>query len=525
MSIFRNKLSEAVRTVVMGSPRPAGDYEKSQEARWLEATNPLKGLSVDRAGLIFDQARLGCYADLAWLYQEIEAADPTLFVCVERRSAGVQEIDWTVATKSAARVGRAWDAGLAAEQVAVLESALGACDNFLDGIEHLAGGFFRGFAHCVPRYSPDRLALRELECLDAWNFARNRATGAWHWNAKAHSGVETARLPEIPAGELVSLVRTRHIDYPALAPYIRAALGERKWGQFVERYGIPPVMIVMPEFADSTQEAAYMAAAQKVARGGSGALPFGAQVSYATEARGVNCFTDYLRHQQELTVLLATGGLATSLSMPTGLGEGPAGEHAATWRTIIQRDARIIAQAVNKRLTVDLLAAAFPGRPVLVQFRFDTEGTPSAVSIFDAAGKAVTAGYRIVQSELEEKTGYKLQPAETAAATAPAPGGAVKPVANKAAAQLPPEQELAAAAMDALSEAREKGLAPIVDRLADALAETDPARMRSLLQAVLDDLPGFVRSLAIPAADVDLVTRILSDAVGAGYQEVSRPNP
>ena len=506
-------MSRAKRRV--GRPA-AADLSKGEGTLWREAMNPLRGLTVTKAVAIFDNARLGCYADLMWLYNEIEAADPTLLICAERRAAGVEELDWSIATKKAGRVGAAWDETLAAEQVRFLEAAYGACGNLLDGIEALSAAFFRGFAHVLPRYATDGLALTAVERLDGWNFAFNRRTGRWHWNPEAHSAAAVESLAEIPETELASVVRTRHIDYPALSIYIRAALGEKQWGLFMERYGVPPVMIVMPEFADATDEARYLEAAQRVARGGSGALPYGSQVTYATEARGTNPFSEYLKHQQELVVLLATGGIATSLAMPAGLGNGPSDEHGDTWRTIVRRDARVIAQAFNRRVTADLLAAAYPGRPALAEFVFDTEATPSAAEVFDAGAKAVTAGYRIVQGELEAKSGYRLEQAPAASSPQMTQMSQMGAAQNKSAAAGPSIEE---AAVEALAEARAKGLAPVIDRLLDALAETDEAAMRESLAALYADLPGLVAATAAPETDVALVERILSDAVGAGARE------
>jgi phage gp29-like protein len=522
-----SKIAGAALRVANAARRAGGmpvatDFSKSETAIWHEATNPLRGLTVDRAIALYDNARRGCYADLTWLYQEIEAADPTLMVCTERRAAGVEEIDWLCRPKSAKRLGKTFDQVLADEQAAFLEAAYGACPDLLDGIEHLATAFFRGFAHCVPRYAAGGRALASLETLDAWNFCRNRATGEWLWNPDARGWATVDNFRPIPPTELASLVRTRHIDYPALTIYIRAALGERLWGKFIERYGVPPVMIVMPEFAEKSDEATYMAAAQRVASGGSGALPNGATVTYATEARGTNPFTEYLKHQQELVVLLATGGLATSLSMPAGLGEGASGQHGSTWRTIVRRDSRFIAAALNARVSADLLAAQYPGRPVLAEFAFQVDPPATAAEVFDAGTKAVGAGYRIAQADLESKSGYKL---ETFSGPAPATAVAANKELLRASApprEIPSAEELSLAAMDALAEARRRQLAPVIDRLLSALEEPDEQALRTRLATLLQDLPGLVAQLKIPEADIALVERILSDAVGAGFADGGR---
>jgi phage gp29-like protein len=503
-------------------------FEKDEASLWHETVNPLRGLSIDRAAAIYDQARLGAYADLTWLYQEIEAADPTLMICAERRSASVAELDWTIAQKAAKRLGSAWDAALAQEQQDYLEAAYGACTNFLDGVEWLGSAFFRGFAHVRPEYAIDGRSLVGFVTLDQWNFVRNRKTAAWHWNPKALGTADVDGLAEIPAGELVSLVRVRHIDYPALPIFIRSALGERKWGVFIERYGVPPVMIIMPQFADATDEARYMTAASNVAKGGSGALPNGSLVSYGTEARGTDPFTLYLKHQQELTVLLATGGLATSLSMPSGLGDGPSGQHGDTWRTIVTRDARLIAQALNQRCTADLLAAGFPGRPHLAELRFQTEATPSAKEVFEAGAGAKAAGYVIAQADLEKRSGYKLERDGGGAAAGMGAAAAAVPswgAARNKAAAIPPAAAMESAALDALAEARAKELAPVIDRLLAALELTDPDDLKAALGSLLDDLPKLLEAAAAEPDSAALLERILSDAVGAGWAEIAPKAP
>ena len=219
---------------------------------------------------------------------------------------------------------------------------------------------------------------------------------------------QESTLHPVPAGEIVSLLRSRHIDYPALAIYLRNALGEKAWGKFLERYGIPPVIITMPELADGAQGELYMEKAVQVAEGGSGALPYGSIVSYANEARGVNPFAEFLDHQQKLIVLMATGGMLTSLTSATGIGSGATSAHEETWRTIVRRDASAIATELNKTVSRTLLSTAFPGKPALAAFDFQTRPTPSALEVFEVASKAVAAGYRVSKEELEERTGYTL---------------------------------------------------------------------------------------------------------------------
>ena len=361
--------------------------------------------------MIFDAARRGNDVRLQWIYENIEQADPTLMVCAERRAAALADLDWTIRPKAAGRA-RGFDEALAREQCALLEHAYGDAEevNLLPALEHLAKAFFRGHAHVRALWSPDGLTLRGFETFNAWNLCRDLETGRWHWNPAASETLDFAALEPVPPGELVTLVRTRHIDYPALAIYLRNGLGEREWGRFLERYGIPPVLITMPQDIDAAQVDAFCARAVEMNDGGSGALPFGSVVTYAQEARGVNPFREFLDHQQQLVVLMATGGMLTSLTGATGIGQGATQAHEETWRAIVRRDAAAIATALNRTVTDALLDRAFPGRPHLAAFDFQTRPEPGPAELFDLAAKAVQAGYRVARDELEERTGFRLEP-------------------------------------------------------------------------------------------------------------------
>lgn len=448
-------------------------YEKSYESALLETFNPLKGLTIERAGRIYDTARMGAYAELQWLYQELEGCDPTLLTCCERRSTAMLEIDWTIKTTAQEKT-RNFDEILANEQkdfltLAYAESERG---NLAESLEHLASSFFRGFAHARPVYGEGMDCLAGFECLDAWNFCRDTWDGTWYWNPDASTS--PANAIAIPRNELVSVVRPRHINYPALQIVIRRMLGDTKYGIFLERYGVPPVIITMPPDIDKGDEERYVAAANDVAKGGSGTVPNGSIVEYATDARGVNPFSDFLKRQQELIVLMATGGLLTSLSGEGGMGSGGASDaHEKTWRSIVRRDCRVIATPLNRIVTADLLAAKFPGRPHLAYFDF-TDPQPTANEIFDTASKAFTAGYRVSKDDLEEKTGYTLEVAE-ATGIPSVPGQPVQAVAQDAAASV---------ADTALNGAQ---ISSLVELLSSAAAKTLP--MESLLPILNASFP------------------------------------
>lgn len=396
------------RPTVLGKAKTANGDDLLDS--WLTATNPLTGLSITSAQSLFDCARRGDTRQLHWLYNEMEAAMPVLMVCAERRSAALSNIDWQIHTRKPTRA-RGWDKNLAAEQSACLEQAFGDAEvtNLSDAVEHLSQAFFRGFAHISPLWTADKQSLRGFDLLPGWAFSRRRGEAGteWIW----HTNTQDTGEP-IPPGELCSLTRTRHVDYPAMAICLRMALGESKWGQFLERYGIPPVIIIMPPDIDPNLDSVYREAAEKVADGGSGALPHLSTVNYAADSRGLDPFSDFLQHQNEMLVLMATGGLLTSLTGATGIGDGTSNAHEATWDSIVGRDAVVVGDGINRGCATPILNAAFPGQPHLAQFVLERTEAPTADEVFEAAGKARVAGYVVNQAQLEERSGYKLERVE-----------------------------------------------------------------------------------------------------------------
>lgn len=498
--------TKPARPVVL--PTAVRSRAEREANAFLESYNPLRGLTIRRAQMIFDAARRGNDVRLQWIYENIEQSDPTLMICAERRASALVDLDWTIRPKVAARA-KGFDQALADEQAAFLEQAYGQAEerNLFPAIERLASAFFRGHAHVRPLWSDDGLGLAGFELLNAWNLCRDLVTGLWHWNPSAAETLDFGSLDPVPEGEIVTLVRTRHIDYPAMPIFLRNALGEKAWGRFLERYGIPPVIITMPPDMDPARVSDYCAAATQVADGGSGALPAGSLVSYAHEARGTDPFTAFLDHQQRLIVLMATGGMLTSLTGATGIGQGATDAHEETWRTIVRRDAAAVATALNRTVTDTLLDRAFPGRPHLAAFDFETEPAPGPAEVFDLAAKAVQAGYRVTQAELQERTGYALEPAGAGSGGLEdwRLGGLASPLRGDGptASQLPwgvgqgptlnrqtsKHPSLQTSALQSLSEALQRDCAPLAKALQTLLAAPSPEAARALAARLPELLP------------------------------------
>ena len=377
-----------------------------------ETINPLWNMNALRAQQIYDLARTGNFAQLQYLYNEIERCDPTFLVCVTRRCSALAELDWRV-VRSDERLNRNADKGLIKEQMDFLETAVARIDNFPEALDHLALSAFRGFSILNVWHKPDGMPYH-FECLDSWNICRDRKYGCWLWNPSGSSFLNPVKgskgLTEIPPDDMVAVVRNREIDWPGMKIFLRSAVGERDWGRFLETYGLPPVIITMPEFSSKDQEDVYKAAAQSVFEGRSGIVPYGSEVNYASESRGTNPFTEFIEHQMKLFVLMATGGTLTSLA-ESGSGTLAGEAQMDVWRQIVRSDVRIVSNAINKQLCERLIKSQrdFKGKPTLVEFRLDTEPHLTAKEVLDLAQAASSAGFEMDAEEIAQATGFTIR--------------------------------------------------------------------------------------------------------------------
>lgn len=402
--------------MILAKPR------RSAATTWLERVNPLQGLTITQAKNIFDVARAHGSPLLQKIYEEIELTDPVLMTCVERRQSALAGLGWrSVANASAA------DDAKAEEQRKALEAFANGIENLDDAIEHLDLAFFRGYSVCQPIWESESKSeveqrnltnstvglglqtttrVRHINLLNSWNFLRGDDDRLM-WNPECT--LDPKGCEEItPAARIVQLNRRRAIDWPALSIYIRKYVGERDWGRFLERYGIPPVDVIMAPNATDEQRKEYLDCAEAAKNGSSVAYPSGTSISRAETSRGQDPFTAFIEHQEKLIVLMATGGTLTSLAQ-ADTGSLAGGAQMDVWEQIVQRDGVVISAALNRDLFIPFLREAFPGEPVMAHFEIGKEDEPSATEAADLAGKLKVAGWRVDQSQLEEQTGFKLE--------------------------------------------------------------------------------------------------------------------
>jgi phage gp29-like protein len=377
---------------------------------WREQYNPLRGLTISRAISLLESYQRGDMADLQWTFFFIEQTDPDLLALVERRISALCKMDWDI--KIVGEDHAAFDRKLAEDQAAALRAAYERIENLDDdngAIAHLGMATFRGCSHLemIPDGAGDIIELRPV---DQWNMVRDGLRGGWRYNPDAGQRTFSSLGPEwdIDPETWIVRERARYVDRIALIKYIRTNLSDKDWDAFIEIYGIPGWIIIMPPDIPVGQEADYQAAAENVAKGGSGALPNGSDAKCADAPRANAPFRERLDHLSEKLILAGTGGKLTMLTAATGIGQGATPAHEDAFRDLAQSEAKSISRLLCRTFDRRVLDAKFPGNPRLAYFEMAFAEETDTGAIVDHTTKLANAGYFVTRAQLAEKTGYEF---------------------------------------------------------------------------------------------------------------------
>lgn len=386
----------------LSKPAPARVPERKPKLDaahcWLERSNPLAGVSIRTAQSIFDCARAGDTQRLHWLYQEIEAVNPILFTCIDRRQSAI------AGYVPKFSVIPSMEGDLADEQKDAAETFLSGIDNFIETLEHLDSAFFRGFALAQPIWEEDG-SVHEIVLHNSWEFLVH--DGVLYHNPECN-GFSSSAVSCADAG-LIGVQAKRAIDYPALAIHIRQAVSERDWGRFLERYALPKPAVNMAPNATVAQRGDYVLAARAVENGQVSVWPYGTTITdFAGGSRGTDPFLAFIDHQEKEILKLATGGTLGTMA-ESGSGTLAGGAQQEVWRQIVQRDSTVLAQAVMRSMIKPYLVSKFGAQPIAIGFSLDFPTERSAKDAADLAATLKNAGWRVDQGELEKAVGFTLE--------------------------------------------------------------------------------------------------------------------
>lgn len=373
--------------------------------------NPLRGLTPLTAAALLSDAMRGCWTRAQWLMYYVEQWDGDVWTLVERRCAGLRQLDWTIRTDAEAE-----ERGLEAQaeaQKETLHAWYSGVLNMREAVEFLALAKFRGYSHLAVSQSPvgSGQNVVRLEPVDQWWWVRDGLYGGWYYNPDAQQTTYHALGEPIDETEWVIRVEPRSLIWLAILKFLRANQSQKWWDRFCEEASRQGTVIVGPAGMTAEQQTAFETAALSIARSGSGVLANGSDVKRtgAEASTQTTVWEQRLRWLQEQLILSGTGGMLTALSQATGIGGSQGEEQGDVWRTLLRADAGDISEVLQEQLDRRILSAAFPGQPILAWFELDASEKPSTDQVLDHAVKAAQAGYLIDAEQLSERTGYDLE--------------------------------------------------------------------------------------------------------------------
>lgn len=390
-------------------------------ARSREQNNPLRGLTIAKAVQLLEQTQRGIFASYQWTTLFVEETDEDLMAIIENRLAKLRVMDVQVKLPEELEGS---DLRLAEEQADFLRSLYSGIGNLSDALGHLSLASFRRYAHLQKQDdSRERvvaLGPRWLECVPQWNIGRAGMFGPWYLNPAAQD-VDVATLGDAlrldPATYLVR-ERARPINRVALLKYVRAGLSNKDWDSWIETFGDPSGILIMPPDVGEGDAAAYQAAAQSISEGASAAIPNGADVKWPDSVRGSAPFKDRLTHLTEKLVQAGTGGKLTMLAQ-SGSGTLAGSVQDDIFKDLMRGEAEEISLVLQTQLDDPELDAAFPNQPHHAYAELNYRESTTTSEILADAVKLSSTGYRIDQAQLEAKTGYTLLPIQSPPAFSP----------------------------------------------------------------------------------------------------------
>jgi hypothetical protein len=219
----------------------------------------------------------------------------------------------------------------------------------------------------------------------------------------------------------------------------------------------------------------------------------------------------------------------------SGSGTLAGGAHKDTFDELAKGHAQRISEAFQRNFDRPLLAAEFPGQPVLAYFELCANEETNVGEVVKDVAALATAGYAVKPEQVEEKTGYEVELRPQAVVNQPGAGSTEQGAqangtgtdltrASDSAPEMGDENALENRAADpvaALRSALKGDLASLARRVRSIAQIGDEGIRREKLTQFRAELPGLLKDLnADPAAAAPMAALIeRSLAAGASQAE------
>lgn len=209
--------------------------------------NPLRTLTMPQIAKMVNDSHHGDDVRMQMVFSEIEVQSPIYQVCINKRTAGVLNREWDIIPAD--------DSAEAADQAKAVKKMFEEADSrnedgLTEALKHLVMSSFRGRSAIKPFFTEDNELI--LKKLNNWNVLEYNNILYWNPSSEPTGWLDqqTALPPDVkylPKDEICWLKDTMPIDIPGLMLYLRQLVGEEQWARFVEKQGIPQVVIEAPE--------------------------------------------------------------------------------------------------------------------------------------------------------------------------------------------------------------------------------------------------------------------------------------
>lgn len=370
---------------------------------WEKYISPLRGMTQNMIEQMFFNARQGNDARLQYAFYEIEKHTPIYQVCIEKRCSGVTNRQWDITP-----LDESDEAKNQAEFVKkiFLEADTRNEDGLTDAIRHLVMSTFRGRAAVKPFFTEDdKLILKPLQ---NWNFLAYNNKLYWNPSCETISWLNSNELPEgiveLPKDEVCYLTNERPIDIPGITLYLRLLIGSEQYARFIEKAGIPQVILTAPEGTPEEALELWNRRAQAIFEGGSGSLQAGSNVHLLTEGRGQDPFSAFIQHQIEQISIAATGGTLMTIGGSTGLGSDLARVQQESFNSLVNLDCKRISNAITNCIIRKCVKKFFNTDDLKIRFEFIEQDDTTADEYLALAERCKAIGLTIDVAELKKLT-------------------------------------------------------------------------------------------------------------------------
>ena len=365
--------------------------------------NPLRGLTQNMIEQMFFNARQGNDSRLQYAFYEIEKHTPIYQVCIEKRCAGVTNRQWDIMP-----LDESDEAKTQAETVKkiFLECDTRNEDGLTDALRHLCMSSFRGRAAIKPFFTDDNKLI--LKPLQNWNFLSYNNKFYWNPSCETIGWLNSNELPqgivELPKDEVCYLTNERPIDIAGITLYLRLLIGSEQYARFIEKAGIPQVLISLPEGTPDEALELWNRRAQAIFEGGSGSLPYGSNVHLLTEARGQDPFSAFIQHQIEQISIASTGGTLMTIGGAAGLGSDLARVQQESFNSLVNLDCKRISNAITNSIIRKCVKRFFKTDDLKIRFEFIEQDDTSPDEYLALAERCKNLGLTIDAAELKKLT-------------------------------------------------------------------------------------------------------------------------